>query len=331
MSPQINYQNGDPPPTEGALLSKIETALDNVLDDLGLESSQSSVKREKYIYLTIENFTEENQHPITLSWFKWGISTLAGPGGATSTETLFTELPEASGLFQANLEEIEDFLREDEHNLPLEDWWDEDFLVFLEYFYSQYGPDNYRELYLTNIRLLKLIDDIEGAIHFGRNPARKETYYEICEVTSDLKKHVLSRGELEGNYDYLRDFTQLLEDVVMMLVNLEDGDIKKGHQTAISELEGFYRDQVWLMIAHSISLESAQGPNVSSIYSWSSSNLEELRGGFNNSLETKKEICEAVDLLPEIGNYPDLENDNEEFEEVFDDFMAVVDGRRSHE
>jgi hypothetical protein len=286
--------------------------------------------RSIYIYLTIGEFTDPDQNPITLSWFKWGVSTLEGPGGTTLSRTLTTDLPEASGLFDADIGEIEAFIREGDHGLPIEDWWEEEFLTFLEEFYTHHAPERYRAIYLTNIRLLKLMDDIEGAIHFGRDPAREATYEDVCNATSDLKKEVLSETNLEENYDYLREFTQLFEDVVLMLVDLEPQDLEKGHQTAFSELEDLYRDNVWLMIAHSISLESARGPNIDHIYSWSRSNLEELRAGYEDSLETKKEICDSVDLLPGMDDYPELNREGD-FAGKFDEFMTVVDGRTSDE
>lgn len=82
MSPQIKGYGNDALPTEGAILSKIETALESALEQKGLEPTTDPVKRQKYLYLAVDRFTEEEQHPITYSWFKWGASAVAGPGGA---------------------------------------------------------------------------------------------------------------------------------------------------------------------------------------------------------------------------------------------------------
>jgi len=305
MTPQIHHRNEDPPPTEGFLISKIEVALENVLADLGLESSQPSVKREKYIYLTTREFTEENKYPITYSWFKWGASSLAGPGGASSSKTLVTDPSDSEGLFQAEQEEIEEFLRNGDHELPLEEWWEADFLDFLDHFYSHYGPEEYRDLYLSNIRLLRFIEDIEIAVQHGRNPVIEDTYVELCDITADLRRNVRSLDGVKENHGYLSQFTGILEDVILSMTDFPEEELKKGHQTAISELHDFYQNNVWLMIAHSLSLQSARGPNVDDVYGWSSSNLERLRQEFND-IETKKEICDTMGLLRDFKEYPDF-------------------------
>lgn len=331
MSPRFHNRGNNPRPTEGALLSKVETALDEALDELGLESSQSSVKREKYIWLAVNEFTERDEEPITYSWFKWGVSSLEGPGGTSTNTTLETEFSIAANLYQANPEDIKRFYCRGDYELPLDEWWETDFLEFLEEFYSHYGPEKHQELYLLNIQLLKLFDDIEQAINFGRNPAREKTYEETKEITRNMKKEVLDSEALEENYEYLNEFTKLFEDVVMTLVDISGEEIEKGHQTAFSELEDFYRDTVWLMVAHSLSLETAVGPNSDKITPWSSSELERLRGSFDDTLQTKKDICESVDLLPDLGDYDSFETEDEEFDEKVDEFMAVVDGRAENE
>lgn len=329
MSPRIHDFDGDPPQTERTLLSKIENALDNVLQESSLDPDQSSVKRQKYTWLAIEEFTEPGDHPITLSWFKWGISALAASGGATSSTVLVADMSRAGDLADADIEEIEDFLRSDDHGLPLEEWWEADFLDFLQYFYTHKAPEKYRELYLANIRLLNYLNAIDGAVHGGHDPASRSMYEDVCSATSDLKREVRSSDWLEANYEYVSEFTRLFEDVVMVLADMNGEDIERKHQTAISELKSFYVESVWLMIAHSISLESAVGPNQDKIIGWSSSNLEELRAGFEETHRMNRKICEAVDLLPDLDDYQDFETDDEEFEETVDEFMAVVDGRQS--
>lgn len=331
MCPRFHNRGGNPPVTEGALLSKIETALDQALDEAGLDSGQSSVKREKYLWLAVKEFSDPEDEPITYSWFKWGVSTLAGPGGESTSRTLSTDFSIAANLFQSNPEEIKEFFLHGDHEMPLEECWDDEFLDFLEKFYTHYGPDGYRQLYLANIRLLNIIDDIEEALYFRRDPARQATYQDVRDTCKTLKKQVLKHEAIEDNYDYVNDFTQLLEDVVMMLVDVEGDDVEQGHQTAISELEDFYREEVWLMTAHSISIDTAKGPNKGDIYEWSSRNRGSLKSSFDESLNRKKEICDAVDLLPGVDDYMESENGDSDFDQTVDEFMKAVDGRSSHE
>lgn len=328
MSPRIQGYGHDAQPTEGAILSKIETALENALEEEGLEPSTAPVKRQKYLYLAVENFTQKNQNPITYSWFKWGASAVAGPGGPDTGKTFFTDRPTATPLIQTSISEYVEFFLSDEHDLPLDEWWEADFLDFLEQFYADSAPDRYRDLYLDNIQLLQIIDNVEGAIFRGRNPAREETYDEVCKVSADIKGETLIHEEFEGDYEIVSEFMGLLEDTMMVLADVSEDELKKGHQTAISELQDHYIEHVWLILAHNISLETAVGPNAEDIYQTSPDQLTRLRQTFEKEHDTKKRICSAVNLLPSLGDY---EDDSETFEEKGTKFLSVAEGRESGE
>lgn len=330
MTPSIRHSADAP--TEDAILSKIETALDNVLDDMGLpRQEEAHVKRQKYLYLTIDDFTEDNDNPITYSWFKWGVSCKGGPGSNGPGQTLWTDPTLAYPLLEAQLPELEDFLRDGIEHLQLQEWWEADFFDFLEQFYTHHAPDDYRQLYLANLDLLRIIDDISAAVYNRRDPARTETYEEVIERTSDLNQEILAVDHLEDRYRYTSDFTNLFEDVIMMLVELEGQDLERGHNTVISELKNFYRDHVWLMVAHKISLHTAVGPNADTIREDSNNNLTRLRSQFDEELTQNRRRCDAMNLLPAVGEYPDFgtssDDETDEFEEKFDELMTVVDGR----
>lgn len=328
MSPRIQGHRHDARPTEGAILSKIETALENAIEEKGLETSTDPVKRQKYLYLAVDKFTQEDQNPITYSWFKWGASAVAGPGGPDNGKTFFTEKPTAAPLIQTSISEYVEFFLSDEHDLPLEAWWEADFLDFLEQFYAHSAPDQYRDLYLNNIQLLQIIDDIESAIFQGRNPARQETYTEVCDISADIKGEVLIHEEFEGDYGIVSEFMGLFEDTTMVLADIPEDDLMKGHQTAISELQDHYIEHVWLILAHNMSLKTAVGPNAEDIYQSSPNELTRLRQTFEKEHDTKKQICESVNLLPSLADYKD---ESETFEQKGAELLNVAEGRESAE
>lgn len=330
MSNIYGYSN-EVPPTESTLLSKIESSLENALDRLELEHRTSPVKRQKYIYIALQNFTEPEQNPITYSWFKWGASAIAGPGNTQTGQPLFVDPGDAEPLLETRLDEFEEYFVSGGHAMPLQEWWAADFLDFLEQFYQEYSPDEYRELYLANIQLLRILDGIQNAIYYGREPITGEDYQELSQVDRSIKTNVLAETSLESSYEFVKSFTNLLEDVAMVMVNLPSENIESGHDTAISELKDFYLDHVWLMVAHTMSLNSAKGPNAGKIFTHSESNLMRLRGEFDDKFDANKRICLEMDLLPSVEDYPDFEEEGGELEDKFGQFMGVVDGRISRE
>lgn len=328
MSPRIEGYGHNARPTEGAILSKIETALENALEEEGLEPSTAPVKRQKYLYLAVDNFTQADQNPITYSWFKWGASAVAGPGGPNTGKTFFTDRSSAAPLIQTTIPEYVEFFSGDKHELPIGEWWEADFLDFLERFYAHSAPDRYRTLYLDNVRLLQIIDDVEGAIFRGRNPAREETYDTVCSISADIKGEILTHEEFEGDYEMVSEFMGLLEDAMMVLADVSEDRLEKGHQTAISELRDHYIENVWLVLAHNISLQTAVGPNTEDIYRTSPDQLTRLRQTFESEHETKKQLCASVNLQPSVTDY---EDDSESFEEKGTEFLSIAEGRESEE
>jgi len=327
MNPVFHDHSADAPPTEGVVISKIENTLDDVLEELHLPKNGNSVKYEKYIYLATDHFTQSDEYPLTMGWFRWGISSVAGPGGEDAGEPLHTDRSDSVGILETSPSEIREFLREGEHGMPLSEWWEEDLLDFVERFYTLHAPDEYRDIYLANIALLRLLDDIERSIHYNEEPVSDEEYHGVCSAVADLKRNALSVDRLEPNYGYLKEVGNLIEDVTMVLLELDTEEIDEIHRTAIDQLTTVYRDLVWLMIAHNMSINSAIGPNTSHIYARSSRKLRGLQDKFPEQFEQTKTVCSEADLLPNIEDYSEHEHSTEEFGEKVDKFMSVIDRR----
>ena len=336
-----NPRRGPMEPTEGAILDKIETSLDQALSELDLpKNGGSHVKRQKYLYLAVDEFASGTGEPITYSWYKWGISCKAGPGSESPGKTLYTDEPSARALLDTSLEEFKQFFLEGVDDLPLESWWEADFLNFLKQFYQHYAPEDLRDLYLANIELQEQIDDISAAVMLERNPARESTYTDAQDITARLRKAVLSIDYLRDERTIVSDFTSLYLDVVRSLVNHESDDLRKGHQSVMSELLNFYRDHVWLILAHSISIRTAVGPNADQIQNDSRDLLGQLRSNFDDELNDNRLRCEAMDLIPSMEDYPDtgsvqeaernrlegveFDSDEDEFEQKFEEVLTLV-------
>jgi len=303
---RIQYWNDDDAPiTESVVISRVESALDHVLEDLGLDKNQSSVKPEKYVFLTVREFSDE-ESPITYSWFKWGASALAGPGGDRTSKTLETNTSSAEEILQTDLSELERFIKEGDHRLPIETWWDKERLEFLKRFYEEYAPPEYRNLYLSNIGLQGDLEFVQSVVQREEDLIGENTYRNIVNHTSGLEQGVRNIDGVSDEYPVVKYFNELFRDTVLTLAEISGGEIQTGRKTAVSELEGLYNELVWPLIAHKLSLQSAHGPNIDAIHSWSSRNYERLNDEFKD--DKTKEICGAVELLREFKNYPNIDD-----------------------
>ena len=320
---------------ERMLVSRIEPALDDALDDLGLPQRRSdSIKRQKYIHLAARHFTEEGDHPLTYSWYKWGINQPDGPSENPHPQTFIADPAGANDIIETSHSDFEDFFKTGIPDLALEDWWEVDsHLKFLQQFYTVYPDTAYQDVYLANVDLLQTLTEIQDVLHDGDNPVDKGTYYRFCKETSALKEAVLSYHELEEHYERLTKCTNLLEDVVMVLGKSESEVIQTGHETAFKELKKLYQELTWLIIASKISIQTATGNNKEKVVQRSERRLSNKIEEFNSEYRQKEDICQSLNLLPDLEDYAQFQDmgRDEEFSETFDKFMKVVDGRATCE
>lgn len=325
-----NLERGPDTPTESTVLSKIDTAIDNAVETLDLpKQEQAHVKRQKYTYLIIRRFSNEHNPPITYSWFKWGVSAVAGPQSRYGPRSYETTHPDAWVLLETNINEFEQYLLDGIDNLDLLEWWEADHLDFLVQFYGHYGPEDYREIYLANIKLLKIIDDIHAAMQNRRDPVRPATIDDVQQRFEELQETLKSVRHLRDFTGYISVFDRLLEGALSSLESFDSEKIEMGHITVISELQNFYRDRVWLMIAHSISRHTAVGPNAGVIQRDSEENIERLKKEFSKEFSDNWQRCLAMDMVPDELEPPNLKELSEDVPERRDS-TDVVSGQRSN-
>ena len=302
-----HWDHEDAPITESMVLKRIETALDQVVEELGLDSNQSSVKYQKYTYLTAKEFAGDGQFPVTYSWFKWGASAIAGKSNGSHGASLETRTTGAQEILEKDLDEIKETILDASSQLPIRQYWEEDQLAFLEKFYREYAPNEYRQLYLANIDIQKQIDLINLAVQQRNDVIGLENYKKVCNSTTELEYAVLNTEAVQEEYSRVRYFNELFRDSVLALSDIGANNISVGQQTAIDQLVRLYNDFVWPLIAHRLSRASADGPNIQNVLDWSGENIDTIEDEFEARVEEKdfRDICEAVELLREFKKYPD--------------------------
>jgi hypothetical protein len=331
----IHAYEGELPPTEWIVVSKIESGLNNALRDLNLNlRKEDNIKRQKYIYAAIDYFVGLDTSPITYSWYRWGASQLAVPSSQDQPQRLFTESAGAQELLDISYTEYEEFFKNDVNGIPLSEWWNtEDPLVFLEQFYSEYTPpkSEYQDVYLANIALLSELNRLLPDLDNTQNLVSRETYDSLCSKTTDLEDAILVADSLSHTYEYISETTDLIEDVVMVLAKDDSQVIKQGHATAFGELRSFYQDHTWMIVANQISKDTAAGPHRDLIVNSSSKNYNDLVEKFYEEYWSIEDICDAMHLLPDVSDYEKFEHGSDEFDEKVTELMEVVDGRTDSE
>lgn len=296
-----------PIPRENDLLRKVDNALESAVRAEGLDWWEPNrVKRVKYAYLAVKEFTDKGEHPITYSWFMYGPGLIASVPQQESLDSgyeIITPKAKKSELHAAGLGKISDYFRQQE-TLPLHEYWDADNLVFLERFYDICAPEEYRDLYLANIHLRRAFEESLGIISArARNEPIRE--YERVGTISAKLQIALATDEFDEVREPFLNYTDILEDAFMMLEKKDASQLSSNDGNALRELKAFYRNVAWPAISGIVSEQTAVGPNAERVAKWGRDKTESKLSSFGEELELVKRECSTAGLTPSFEDYPE--------------------------
>jgi hypothetical protein len=77
-----------------------------------------------------------------------------------------------------------------------------------------------------------------------------------------------------------------------------------------------------------MSAETAVGPNAHLVEEWSRTRLDDVQSGADEEIDRRRRMCHAVGLRPGHEDATAVGTvDDEAFDDLVDEFVAVVDGR----
>lgn len=314
------------PPAERPILQKVETGLKQAIeDDSDLDWPEGGkgtrIRRQKYTEQAVSYFTKNDPEPVlTSSWYKFGITYPAAPSGANFGDGQFPSpnLRE-SEIFEASPSDIAHFFSHIANKPSLDGkHWYMSSLDFLEKFYRIHAPEDYRELYIQNIELRRIFEDTTLEISSLRE-SQTDSATSLSDFGSDTEVDYYKRAgrtasrmhmelatipELEASLDPVREFTDLLEDVLMQLAKIEQSELKSRHRSAIEALEEFYNKSVWEYPAAVIMKETVVGPNSDWVVNNADKKLKALRSSYSDDLKQLRQTCREAGLLPTPQDYP---------------------------
>lgn len=206
----------------------------------------------------------------------------------------------------------------------LEQIWYTDRFDFLEDFYEEFAPDEYRGLYLTSAKIRSSLYDLTGTLNDrGQNTTLGDfgggasdtlldpsTEREIRYLISDLHMELAATDGLEQTQPTVTDGTDLIERVLARLTQMESVSTKQ--RRLVNQLSDFFFYWVWKYPALAISVETATGPNALEL---KTRHLKEFKN-FDQTVERRREqfaeACRDADLLPSVDNLQRSNIDDED-------------------
>lgn len=321
--------------TEDELLRRVDRGLELAVRDLGLpwQDEGRVTKREKYGFIAIDAHSHEL--PITYSWFEYGVSAVAGKGFVS--ESMIVPRPDQHEILHMDASEIADYFVGNIDHLALEDWWTEPVLSFLEEFYEAYCPPHLREMYLSNIRLRKILENrIIPRINREGAGVPQEDYEDLreellriqTELASDEKDPAFDGRSLRDLYDEFLSYSELLDEAVLAASQREELEPNGPESEVITNLKSAFDDVVWPLITSIISYRTSRGPNPEEIRKTAKRKHRSVLSTYEREIETVQRQCQEAGLVLDIENYP-VQDDS--ISNKVDELMNVVDGNHDGE
>ncbi len=151
-----------------------------------------------------------------------------------------------------------------ERRLP--DVWHQNTMQFLQNFYVSHAPKEYRELYLQSTHLRTRLREVEEAI--ALHVDGEQTDQDISSLAkavgleiSDLHYSIRKSDSLSATLSDVVCGTDLIEDGLMMLSQMEPEELTPTHREIVGEMQDLFYYWVWRLPCLIISQETATGPS----------------------------------------------------------------------
>jgi hypothetical protein len=247
--------------------------------------------------------------------------------------------PSEHDIAQMNATGFMQFFTETDLTPPLDEehWAGMSNLKFLHPYYTQTAPSEFRDLYLANLTLRQVLGEaFETARLSERNRGALLTDSKEVDLDWTPDAYLRTAGQaavelrlaIRGSpitpdslVDPVMTYTDLIEDFLLFLTDVEMTDIRPQHYRTLKQLDEFLDGAIWEWIARYISYATVVGPQADS---WRESSRDQI-ATFANScpdeISALRKTIRDQGMLPSIKGYSTgpIEEDSAEL------MMSVID------
>ena len=331
----LNYHwySGDPTPIAYRLKDSLEAALYDINADVSTPQG----------YQQIEGFFDDNikinklSHraikrwnlPLIHSWYRYGqivpydelqpdqlspepLSTPVGSSSRPPSPSGAGEIPEK--------EHLRDWFVE-LSNPSLKEILEMNLFDFLRWDYNRFAPDKYKNLYLTNLNILEVLEEIRIDDDLPNNAL---DYRErLQEATLDIKYYLSDMNIFSREVKtVVESGLRTIQDALIKISDIND---PTGNQIrTVKNSRKYYHKKAWSWPAHLIALDRAKGPKeyVKNFEEGFGNNLHEIQNTYPGYLEEFQTDILESNLQPKGTHYRSLQSSEAEVASAFGD--AVV-------
>lgn len=278
---------------EGVAVALHETSFGGEVDD---------IKLNKLAFFPIRNF---NLH-ITYGWFKYGPAPYP-VDGATRGKVTYIEPKALEEIPAAEVPRIptidNDYLSPEEyayyflHDIPseFERIVTTETKEYLEQFYQDYAPEEYKQLYIESARLQQDLDTIRDSDDWFEE---SERYLDsVEEGLNNVYREILKIPSLSEAVGSFQRYNRLLKDILVAANS--QSDLAPEQQRFLRKVIDFFYGSTWEHVALLISQDTVTGDNKKILKKSIEDDLQVIRENYDEDIEGLRERAVKFGLLPE--------------------------------
>ena len=298
--------------------------LEAAMDELGLAIGElfddpepyGRVRLNKLVHIALSwGYEGSDQIPIQHSWHRYGSDYgNAIPQISELQPTALNDLPSpdqpsVSSRYGDRYPSKEEYYHFFIGHVDLERIADLPIHDFLEEFYEEYAPSEYRDLYIANVDIQRILYRHSNSINVDE--FSDEDYRKVSRIVTRLHRELASCSDedIQQAAPRVIEFTDLVEDVYMMLAQLPPEEIVSSPELVIRELNRVYHDTAWKYVSEVISKSTAQGTDRSELITAASSEIEKLESSHEGVPDRLRSLAADAGLLPSPDDF-DITSDS---------------------
>lgn len=352
-----NPQYGNDPAQE--VIYGIEAALDAAdLTHRDLDhDGWGQIRFNKLVFIGL-HWRYGDDIPLQYSWHRYGPNF----GNSLPKHTTLTVRPEEqlpgfsespTGPSPEKARRIREYFYLFERDFPIEgmefeDAVEMDLQEFLEAFYDKYADEVYRNVYVANVEFQRFLSGASESLEL--HAVTEEDCIRLGEVVTRLHGELFSLSNLrkpmddveayvhehpsldrtygdlpalaEKGFDRMEVYTNLVEDIFMMMAEQSAEDVYGSPENIVEGLETFYHEYAWKYISELISIRTASEKNKQALWNGALEEIIRLDEQYENRLYNHEQLAMEAGLLPSIDDYQ-FNDDSHDTERVVRDVVSV--------
>lgn len=208
---------------------------------------------------------------------------------------------------------------------------------FLEDFYEEFAPEEFRDLYLTSTEIQRRLAELAGLVEIDSSNRTLSDFgtgtdvpihsssdeREFRMLVSDFHLELAEREKLSEIVPVITRSTDVLEQVMARLTSL--GSASPEQKEALNRLQDYFYYTLWRYPALYISTQTAQGPNQHKIVKDHGETFLRFQETVLERRNELREECHDAGLYPDAGHHSE-QADEEQLAHIHKMMRGVLEG-----